>query len=149
MYRVYQINNGDTLESIANKLNTTVDNIKEINGIKGEVVLMPGSFIIIPNSNENEYFMKYIVKPGDSIYGIAREYSVDPKLILKINGLNDYDYIYPNQEILIPNSNYKFYVTKNGDTLKSVIDNLRINYETLLNNNQEIFLIEDQLIIYK
>lgn len=147
MYRVYQVSTNDTLESIADKLNTTVELLKELNGIKNDMLLMPGSFLIIPNIDNR--FNKYTVKQGDSIYAIARENNIDPNLLLKLNGLNEYDFIYPNQEILIPNNNYKFYMTKNGDTLKGVIDNLNIDYNNILNNNEEIFLLEDQLIIYK
>ncbi len=147
MYRVYQINNGDTLESIASNLNTTIDALKQLNGIKDGMILMPGSFIIIPSNDDR--FIKYIVKPGDTIYGIAKNNNVDPNLLLKLNGLNEYDYIYPNQEILIPSSNYKFYMTKNGDTIKSIMDNLNIDHDNLLNNNEDIFLVEDQLLIYK
>ena len=44
MYRIYQVENSETLESIANKLNTDVETLKKINGIKGSVSLRPGSF---------------------------------------------------------------------------------------------------------
>lgn len=147
MYRVYQINNGDTLESIAASLNTTVEALKELNGIKEGMLLMPGSFIIIPSNDDR--FIKYTIQPGDTIYAIAKANNVDPNLLLKLNGLNEYDYIYPNQEILIPSNNYKFYMTKSGDTIKSVMNNLNIDYNNLLSNNEEIFLLEDQLLIYK
>ncbi len=147
MYRVYQVQANDTLESIAQSLNTNVDVLKRLNGISDNMQLMPSSFIIVPVTDDR--FTTYIVKQGDTIYGIAREYGVDDDVLLKINGLNKEDYIYPNQEIIIPNKNYKFYVTTEGDTLESVIRNLNIDYNNLLGNNKEIFLIEDQLIIYK
>ena len=35
MYKIYQVENNETLESIAQKLNTDVDTLKNINGIKG------------------------------------------------------------------------------------------------------------------
>lgn len=147
MYRVYQVQANDTLESIAQSLNTNVDVLKRLNGISDNMQLMPSSFIIVPVTDDR--FTTYIVKQGDTIYGIAREYGVDDDVLLKINGLNKEDYIYPNQEIIIPNKNYKFYVTTEGDTLESVVRNLNIDYNNLLGNNKEIFLIEDQLIIYK
>ena len=147
MYRVYQVQANDTLESIAQSLNTNVDVLKRLNGISDNMQLMPGSFIIVPVTDDR--FTTYIVKQGDTIYGIAREYGVDDDVLLKINGLNKEDYIYPNQEIIIPNKNYKFYVTTEGDTLESVVRNLNIDYNNLLGNNKEIFLTEDQLIIYK
>lgn len=147
MYRVYQIQANDTLESIANMLNVDVDLIKRLNGIKNTVQLIPGSFLIIPVVDDR--FTNYIIKQGDSIYSIAREYDIDPNLLLKVNGLNKEDYIYPNQEIIIPSKNYKFYMTEDGDTIESVLNKLQIDYNNLLKNNDEIFLMDDQLIIYK
>lgn len=147
MYRVYQVQEGETLESIAQNLNTTVDTLKRLNGINGVSELIPGSFIIIPMIDDR--FITYTVKNGDSIYSIAREYDVDPDLVLRLNGLEKDGYIYPTQELLIPTKNYKFYITKEGDTISSVVDNLQIDYNTLLGSNKELFLEEDQLIIYK
>lgn len=147
MYRVYQVQQGETLDSIAKNLNTTVDALKRLNGINNNIDLLVGSFIIVPMVDDR--FINYTVKNGDSIYSIARAYDVEPDLLLKLNGLEKDDYIYPNQEIIIPTKNYKFYVTKDGDTLSSIIDNLKIDYNTLLGNNKELFLEADQLIIYK
>lgn len=147
MYRVYQVQQGETLDSIAKNLNTTSDTLKKLNGINNNTELLAGSFIIVPMVDDR--FINYTVKTGDSVYSIGRAYDVDPDLLLKINGLEKEDYIYPNQEIIIPTKNYKFYITKDGDTLTSVIDNLKIDYNTLLGNNKELFLEEDQLIIYK
>ena len=39
MYKIYQVEMGETLSSIADKLNTTVDSLKKINGITGDVSL--------------------------------------------------------------------------------------------------------------
>ena len=147
MYRVYQVQTNDTLETIANMLNTSIENLKRINGITNDVMLMPGSFLIIPAVDDR--FKTYIIKTGDTIYGLARENNVTEDFLLKLNGLNKNDYIYPGQEILIPTSNYKYYITKNGDTLSSVMRDLNVDYNTILSNNDEIFLTEDQLILYK
>ena len=147
MYRVYQIQSGDTLESIATMIGVDASILKQLNGIKNDVNLIPGSFLIIPVIDDR--FTNYIIKKGDTIYSIATTYGVDPDLLLKINGLNKEDYIYPNQEIIIPSNNYKYYMTEDGDTIESVLNKLQIDYNNLLSNNDEIFLIQDQLIIYK
>lgn len=147
MYRVYQIQSGDTLESIASMIGVDLSILKQLNGIKNDVNLIPGSFLIIPVTDDR--FTNYTIKKGDTIYSIATTYGVDPDLLLKVNGLNKEDYIYPNQEIIIPSNNYKFYMTENGDTIESVLNKLQIDYNNLLSNNDEIFLTEDQLIIYK
>jgi LysM repeat protein len=147
MYKIYQVEMGETLDSIASKLNTSVDNLKNINGIKGNVTLRPGSYLIVPTLDDR--FTTYIVKKGDSIYSISQKYGVDPNMILKLNGLESETYIYPNQEILIPNKNYNFYITKQGDTITSVAEELNENVVDLLNKNETLFLEEDQLIIYR
>ena len=69
MYKIYQVENSETLESIANKLNTDVETLKKINGIKGSVSLRPGSFLIVPMVDDR--FTKYVIQPGDSLYEIA------------------------------------------------------------------------------
>ena len=70
-------------------------------------------------------------------------------MIAKLNGLEASSYIYPNQEILIPTKNYKFYITENGDTITSVAEKLNVNVLDLLNQNETLYLEDDQMIIYK
>ncbi len=147
MYKIYQVEVGETLDSVASKLNTTVDNLKKINGIVGDVSLMPGTFLIVPYLDDR--YISYTVKDGDTIMSISAFYNVDPKLVLEINGLSGEEYIYPNQEILIPNNNYNYYLTKKGDTLVSVANNLGKNIDELINSNNTLYLEEDQMIIYK
>ena len=147
MYKIYQVESGETLESIASKLGTDMDTLKQINGIIGNVSLMPGSFIIIPMVDDR--FVTYTVKQGDTIYSISKTYNVDPNMILKINGLNKDDYIYPNQQIMIPNTNYNFYITEKGDTLTKVSDALGKSISEIVNSNEMIYLEPDQMIIYR
>jgi len=148
MYKIYQVEYGDTIDIIANKTNTTSDNIKNINGFNSDGDLVVGSLIIVPKETD-KVFENYIVKAGDSVYSIARMYNVDPDTLLMLNGLNKNDYIYPNQEIIVPLQGVSIYVTKQGDTIDGVITNLGIDANTLNKQNKRIFLIEDQLIINK
>ena len=108
MYKIYQVEVGETLDSIANKLNTDAETLRRLNGIKGMVNLRPGSYLIVPTLDDR--FTTYIVQKGDSVYSISKRYDVDPNMILKLNGLEKDSYIYPNQELLIPNKNYNFYI---------------------------------------
>ena len=57
--------------------------------------------------NDNStYFTYYTIESGDNLYEIARKYNINPKLLAAINGIKDNEYIYPNQELLIPKSGY-------------------------------------------
>ena len=147
MYKIYQIESGETLESIASKLGTEVDTLKQINGIMGNVSLLPGSFLIVPMVDDR--FQTYIVKKGDTIYSISQSYNVDPNLVLQINGLETDDYIYPEQKIKIPNSSYQFYITKQGDTIRDIEQNLNMTIDDILAINENMFLEPNQMIIYK
>ena len=147
MYTIYQIEYGDTLDKIASKTNTTVDNIKDINGFMSNADLMVGNLMVVPKNNGT--FKTYTVKQGDSIYSIARMFNVDPDVLLMVNGLNKTDYIYPNQEVLVPINGVEVYITKSGDTLDYIIKNLGIDANRLNNQNKIIYVMEDQLIINK
>ena len=52
--------------------------------------------MIVPSS-ASTYFEYYQIKQGDNLYQIAKRYNTNPDLLANINGLNDSDYIYPNQ----------------------------------------------------
>ncbi len=147
MYKIYQVEVNETLESIANKLNTNVDTLKEINGIVGNVSLMPGSFIIVPMLDDR--FITYIVKDGDTIYKISSKYNIDPNLLLELNGLGNESFIYPNQELMIPNNNYNYYITESNDTIFDVANKLGKSIQEVLSTNERLFLEPGQMIIYK
>lgn len=148
MFDKYTIKPGDTLNSIANKFNTKPQVILEINNIYYPEDLRAGMAIIIPKEKE-QYFNYYTIEKGDSLYKIAQKYNINPTLLASLNGLNMEDYIYPNQEILIPKSGYSYYITAEGDTLKNVADMFKISEESLLKQNPTIYLLKDQILITK
>lgn len=148
MYDKYLIKQGDNLTTIAKKFNTDENIILDLNNIPFPDLIRAGKEIIVP-INKNQYFEYYTIKKGDTLYGIAREYNINPDLLALLNGLNNQDYIYPNQEILIPKSNYSYYVTKDGDTIDIVSDKFNISPNELFNNNRTIYLLEGQLLVKK
>ena len=148
MYDKYLIKEGETLEDIASKFNTSVDMILNINDIYSREYLRAGEEIIVPK-NQESYFTYYTVNQGDSLYQIARKYNINPSLLALLNGLNMEDYIYPNQRLIIPKSGYSFYITKDGDTLEIVKDKFNKNWEDILKYNETIYLLPGQLMINK
>ena len=76
-------------------------------------------------------------------------HNIDYKLLLKLNGLNKEDYIYPEQILLIPKENYKVLITKNGDTLSNISNEYNLNIDELINENRNISLSPEQIIIIK
>lgn len=100
------------------------------------------------NIDYNNPFSIYIVKKGDNIYSIASKYNIPYKELILLNGLNENDYIYPNQEILVPKDGIKFYITKDNETINDIISNLGINNYELFNKNGNLMVLKDQVIIY-
>lgn len=148
MYDKYLIKEGETLEDIASKFNTSVDMILNINDMYSREYLRAGEEIIVPK-NQESYFTYYTVNQGDSLYQIARKYNINPSLLALLNGLNMEDYIYPNQRLIIPKSGYSFYITKDGDTLEIVRDKFNKNLGDILKYNETIYLLPGQLMINK
>jgi spore germination protein len=90
----------------------------------------------------------YKISSGDSIYSIAKTYGVNPILLMKLNGIDENDYIYPDQELLIPKKDYSYYISIEGDTLDIVSDKFNISKEELLGENT-IYLLPGQLLFHK
>lgn len=144
MYDIYIIRVGDTIESIAGMYGTTSEVIRRINP---NSIFAVGSSIVVPRINQ--YFEMYNIEKGDSLYDIARRYNTDYNLLAMLNGLNVNDYIYPNTMIMVPKKDVKYYITKDSDTINSVNNLLGSDINKLLNENNNIYLREGQLIVYK
>ena len=148
MFDKYIIQEGDNLDIIATKFNTDVATIMDINNIYSIDSIRKDMEIIVPKYIET-YFDSYTIESGDTLYEIARKYNINPTLLASINGLNMNDYIYPNQEILIPKSGYSYYITDEGDTLDTVSDTFMIGKKQLLDQNKTIYLLPGQVLVAK
>lgn len=147
MYEIYNLKEGDNLTVLASKFDTTEDELIKINGIKLEEREEPLQQIIVP-SLKNNTFNYYTVKKDDTIYKIAEDNNIDYNILLKINGLEKDDYIYPNQTLLLPKNNKNIYITKENDTLNSIIKELNTNIDNITNKNNDIYLKEEQLLFF-
>lgn len=85
---VYVVKRGDTLWSIANNFNVSVNDLKNSNN-KVNNSLYIGEKLLIPSnsSNENVSTNIYTVKSGDNLYSIAKRYNVSVNEIKSLNNL--------------------------------------------------------------
>ena len=150
MYTIYQVKNGDTLASVASNFGISAEDLSNLNGIMVGSILTPGDFIVVPQVKvENPYFREYVVKKGDNIYEIARSNNVNPSQLLRLNGLNDTDIIYPGQKILLPRNEVMFYITSDDDTFSDLTKFFKTSANDIVRQNGTIYLTNDQLIVYK
>ena len=86
---VYEVKKGDTLWSIANNFNVSVNDLKNANN-KSNNSLSIGEQLIIPgkSTGENVSTIIYTVKSGDNLYSIARRYNVTVNEIKSLNNLS-------------------------------------------------------------
>ncbi len=94
------VSRGETLYSISKIYNTTVNDIKLLNNLKNDTLSI-GQLLLIPLTNGKETYIKYIVKPGDTLYSIAKNYGVTVNAIKLLNNLTS-NFLSVNQELLIP-----------------------------------------------
>jgi len=153
---VYVVKNGDSLYSIANKFGVSVESLKSINGITGNLINV-GQRLVIPSDvvvNPGDYVV-YTVKRNDSLWNIANSYGVSVNDIVDYNNLGT-TVLQIGQQLLIPNLDNSFsdsgviYVVKNGDSLWSIGKkyNVSVNDLKSANNlNSNMLSIGQQLII--
>ncbi len=146
MYEIYTLLDGDTVNSVADKFNTTDNILYQINGDMKD--WNPGMQIIVPKRQDNN-FIYYTVKKGDNLYDIAKKYDVDYKVLLSLNGLDKDDYIYPNQTIVIPRDDLLAYITGSDDSIGRLINEYRVKVEDFVKQNQEVFLKPEQIIFFR
>lgn len=74
----------------------------------------------------------YIVKEGDTLFSIARNYSTYVELLEDLNGIQE-GHIYPDMELQIPGE--AVYTVKPGDTLSEISQYFQVSLEQLMNRN--------------
>ena len=66
-----------------------------------------------------------------------------------MNGLEINEYIYPGQRLIVPKPGVKVYITKDGDTIKTVAEEIGTSDTSLIVYNPNIYLLPEQLIAYE
>lgn len=148
MFEIYKINDGDDIDSIANNYMVSPEYLFKLNGFSYDRNMKVGDRIVVPKLSNN-YMDYYTVKEGISLDDFAKDNKIDSKLLSNLNGLNVYDYLYPNQIVMIPKRNVNFYITKNNDKLNDISKLMKASLEDLITQNKNISLEEGQLIVYK
>lgn len=143
MYQVYKVLPGETLDSLATKFGVSVEDLKKLNGELNNQEISNG-YIIVPRGEESLY-ETYKIQKGDTIYGVAKKYNVSPETLLLLNGLDENDYIYPGEELLLPKQ--RIYITEE-ETLDDIHNKTGLSVLDIAKNNNDLLVVANQIIRY-
>ncbi len=145
---IYIVQPGDSLYRIAEKFNTTVQAIKELNNLTSNNLFI-GQELFIPKStqtpkpdnNSDTNFFNYTVEFGDTLYSIARKYNTTVNVLKEINNLTSNN-LSIGQILKIPTritnedtNNYIIYTVKAGDSLYKIAQNYGVSVDEIKNLN--------------
>ncbi|MBD9098920.1 LysM peptidoglycan-binding domain-containing protein [bacterium] len=85
-YKDYVVKKGDSLYSIANKNNITLDELKKINNLTSNMLSI-GQVLKLPTQDKVEEIAMYTVQKGDSLYSIAKKFGITVDEIKSLNNL--------------------------------------------------------------
>ena len=99
----YKVTKGDSLWSISQKYNISLDLILSYNQIKQKDILSLGQIIKIPQDNfQNADCIVHIVRKGETLWSIAQKYNLTVNSIAVTNGMVNLELISIGQKIKIP-----------------------------------------------
>jgi spore germination protein len=118
---IHTVQPGDSLLSISRRYDTSIDQIRAVNGLE-ITSIVPGQALLIP-------LYVYTVQPNDTLISIARRAFVPLEQLRVANPLINPYYLQPGMKITIPDiSNYLastlgFYVVRNPEMDRVLIRN--------------------------
>ena len=139
----HTVKKGDTLYSLANQYNTTVDQLKALNNLSSNTLTI-GKVLKLP-TKQSTNTNKYIIQKGDTLYSIAKQNNTTIDKIKELNKLTNNTLTIGNT-LLLPSTELieittpKHYTIKKGDTLYSLAKSNNTTVEKIkqlnnLNNN--------------
>lgn len=93
----HKVVSGDTLEKIAKRYNTTVDNLVSLNNIKDKDKIYLGQVLKIDKKSNTIY----TVVANDTLSKIAKKYNTTVDNLVALNGIVDKDKIYMGQKLKV------------------------------------------------
>ena len=148
---IYKVAAGDTLYSIAKKLDTTVLELKKINNLENNI-LSVGQILKIPTKLVDIGDIDvYQVKSGDTLYKISKDFNITVDELKAINDLVSDD-LFVGQLLNVPSglSLVNSYIVNNGDTLYSIAKKFNISVNKLKeynNLNSNLLNVGQKLLI--
>lgn len=104
----YVVQAGDTMFSISQRYAITLTALIQANNVYAPYIIYVGQVLVIPGTSGGTTppagYTKYVVKQGEYLVSIARQYGLSWWTLATVNGVGYPYIIYPGQTLLIPAS---------------------------------------------
>lgn len=106
----YRVQPGDTLSGIARRYGTSVRALAEVNRLRRKDFLRVGQRLYVPPGKGGSGRGRggtataggvHVVRPGETLWSIARRYGTSVEALKRANGLSDSRHIYPGQRLTV------------------------------------------------
>lgn len=143
----YTVVSGDTLSAIAQRYNTTVDTLKNLNNIAdvnkiyvGQVLKVKGNINTVSQTTSTQNTEVYKVVSGDTLSKIAQKYGTTYQYLAQINNIPDPNKIYIGQVLKVPANENTVkkeitYTVAAGDTLTAIAKKYNTTVAYIQNKN--------------
>jgi len=169
----HEVVQGESLDKIAHEYGVTVEDLKNWNQLRGtriqvgqilDIFSLPDSRVrIIPTPVTRKKTRRSVtpaansgithkVKKGETLYEIARRYSVQPRILMAYNNLRS-TRLHIGQILRIPRGshadNFIYHTVRKGDTLTKLSQRYGVSVERIKNSNDlaDGLKVGDQLAI--
>lgn len=148
--QTYTVRAGDTLFTIASRFNTTVAQIRTLNNLSSDTILVGQVLRLTPNQQQSQNLQTYTVKSGDTLWRIAQSFNISVDQLRNMNNLTS-DVLQIGQTLRVPNNtdnhhfhipeqtqptvSYSSYTVKSGDNPWNIAINHRIPVQEVLTAN--------------
>ncbi len=145
-YQRHRIREGETLSHIAQRYDTRVSVLRDINRIKGSRI-RAGKELLIPVAGAPVHHagaqtaaqaIHHEVRAGDNLWDLARRYEVQVDQLTNWNGLSRNSILRPGQRLLIAGDRVRpaTYQVQPGDSLSTISARFKVKLRDLRNWNR-------------
>ncbi len=134
----YTVVAGDNLYTIARRYGLTVSELKSLNNLTSDILSI-GQKLQVKEGTPSTNTTFYIVKAGDNLYSIARQYGLTVGELKSLNNLTS-DLLSIGQQLIVKNGSNETasgttYTVKSGDNLYQIALNYGVTVNDLMNAN--------------
>jgi LysM repeat protein len=158
----YQVRPGDTVWDIARRSGTSVRDVLEVNGLRASAVIHPGQVLTLPHGAVRHLRtvtsstrtpkpgrgrqVVHVVRPGDTVWEVARRYGVPTEAVLAANKLDAAAAIRPGRKLVLPGATprrrsttvverTRAHVVRPGETVTTIARRYGVSVTSVLRRN--------------